>query len=160
MPPAANLFPALRPVYAFLPVSETLATAGLPSAAQFPLIRDAGFDTVINLAPSSDPRAHEDEDLLVEDCGMEYVSLPVRWQNPTAENVSRFFAEMDDRKHTERIFIHCMANMRVSAFLYLYRVLREGVPEPDARAFMHTIWMPNASWRTFLDERLGGGGLA
>ncbi len=135
-------------------MSETLATAGQPSAAQLALLRDAGYQTVINLATEDSVGALADEDLIVEKLGMNYVSIPVRWQNPTAADLQRFFVEMDARKTSEKLFVHCIANMRVSAFLYLYRVLREGMPEPDARAAMHVIWAPNATWRAFLDTNL------
>ncbi|MBC8137780.1 MAG: protein tyrosine phosphatase family protein [Fibrella sp.] len=153
MPPSATLFPALRPLYAFLPFSEQLGTAGQPTEAQFALVRDAGFETIVNLAPSNSTGALPDEDLIVEDLGLCYVSIPVRWQDPKATDLSRFFAVMDERKGREKLFVHCIANMRVSAFMYLYRSLREGIPEPEARADMHRIWTPNPLWQTFLDSQ-------
>ncbi|MBC8142280.1 MAG: protein tyrosine phosphatase family protein [Armatimonadetes bacterium] len=137
-------------MYAFFPFSQTLATAGQPTATQFALVRDAGFDTVINLAPEDSTGALADEDLIVENLGMNYVPVPVRWQNPTDADLHRFFAEMDERKQREKLFVHCIANMRVSAFMYLYRVSREGVAEPEARAAMHSIWTPNETWQAFL----------
>jgi hypothetical protein len=36
----------------------------------------------------------------------------------------------------------------------LYRVLRQGVPLEEARALMHQIWTPNATWQAFIDETL------
>lgn len=36
-----------------------------------------------------------------------------------------FFAAMD-RHRGERVWVHCAANMRVSVFLGLYRVIRQG----------------------------------
>ena len=157
MPPPATLFPSLSPIYAFLPFSEQLATAGQPTEYHFALVRYAGFETIINLAPSDSTGALPDEDLIVEGLGLNYVPVPVRWQDPKITDLHRFFAIMDARKDREKLFVHCIANMRVSAFLYLYRVLREGVPEPDARAEMHRIWKPNALWQTFLDDQLTDG---
>lgn len=144
-------FYTLRPIADFWPMSETFATAGQPTAAQFALVREAGYRTVINLAPENSTGALADEDLIVENLGMNYVPIPVRWQNPTDADLQRFFAEMDARKESEKLFVHCIANLRVSAFLYLYRVLREGRAEPRARADLHTIWTPNETWQAFLD---------
>ena len=56
-------------------------------------------------------------------------------------DVEIFFDVMqanDDRK----VFVHCFANMRASAFVYLYRTLVAGVPEEEARGTMHEVWDP------------------
>jgi hypothetical protein len=40
--------------------------------------------------------------------------------------------------------------MRVSAFMYLYRQLYEGVSETVARQDLHQIWQPNPTWQAFM----------
>ena len=149
-------FPALSPIADFVPVSETLATAGQPTTEQFALVRDAGFDTVINLATADSTGALPEEDIVVEELGMTYVSIPVRWLEPRRADLDRFFAEMDARKERERLFVHCAANKRVSAFLYLYSVLREDADEAAARAEMLNVWTPNERWQAFIEDTLGG----
>jgi hypothetical protein len=59
-----------------------------------------------------------------------------------------------DANQDKKCFVHCIANARVSAFVMLYRVLRQGVPLEEARALMHQIWTPNATWQAFIDETL------
>ena len=54
-------------------------------------------------------------------------------------------------------FVHCIANMRLSAFVMLYRVLRPGVPLDEARATMAQIWEPNPIWHQFIQEALAQG---
>jgi hypothetical protein len=44
--------------------------------------------------------------------------------------------------------------MRVSAFVMLYRVLRQGVPLDAARTTMARIWEPNPVWHQFIQEAL------
>jgi hypothetical protein len=44
--------------------------------------------------------------------------------------------------------------MRVSAFLGLYRMLRQGLPEERAFALMREIWEPNAVWSSFIASQL------
>ena len=56
-----------------------------------------------------------------------------------------------------KVFVHCFANMRASAFVYLYRTLEEGVPEPEARATMNEVWDPDEvqQWANLI-ERVRG----
>lgn len=150
---AAHLFPTLHGIANFVPVSIRLATAGQPTAEEFIKVRYAGFESVINLAWHSSPEGLADQDLLLEDLGIEYVPIPVRWQEPTRENLNTFFDAMDERRSL-RLFVHCIANKRVSAFLYLYRVLRLGVSEPGARTEMLRVWTPNEIWQPFIDSAL------
>jgi hypothetical protein len=55
-------------------------------------------------------------------------------------------------KENEKIFIHCVLNMRVSIFVYLYRVhfLHEAheVAYPDVLK----IWEPDQIWQSFMKE--------
>ena len=39
-------------------------------------------------------------------------------------------------------YSHCFANMRASAFVYLYRTLVEGDAEATALATMNEVWDP------------------
>jgi len=53
-----------------------------------------------------------------------------------------------------RLFHHCAANMRVSTFLALYRILALGWPRAAALAEMAAIWQPNAQWQAFIEQQL------
>jgi protein tyrosine phosphatase (PTP) superfamily phosphohydrolase (DUF442 family) len=149
-----NFYPQLSAIKNYFEVNTRLITSGMPTAEQITLIRDAGFDTVINLAMPDQAGALPDEDLIVEEAGMKYVSLPVRWQEPKQSDLEQFFTIVDRERAEGRLFIHCSANYRVSAFMYLYRVLREGWDEPAARADMLTVWTPNEWWQAFIDAQL------
>ena len=84
---------------------------------------------------------------------MEYVHIPVRFDAPGEKELLAFFAAME--KHAGRkIWLHCAANKRVSAFLGLYRVVRQGWLERDAFALMHDMWEPDAVWAAFIAEAL------
>ncbi len=143
---------ALADIRAFKQISDRIATSGQPAAAQFADIAAAGYETVINLVPP-EQRLLPDEADIVRGLGMEYVNVPVVWTAPTREDLGRFFAEMDAR--AERlVFVHCAANMRVSAFVYLYRVLRRGEDPDDAEQDLLDIWNPQDTWRAFIDGAL------
>lgn len=101
-----------------------LLSSGLPNEQQFSLLKQAGVDVVINLMPDSSKDAHPDEGKLVTQAGMDYVYIPVDWQNPKVEDVEAFFAAMDQHKGKD-VLVHCLANYRASAFAYLYQ-LKQG----------------------------------
>jgi hypothetical protein len=61
----------------------------------------------------------------------------------------------DDRA----VFVHCAANMRVSAFLFLYHVLFKNVPASEAERDLHAIWQPDAVWTRFIQEQIENHGL-
>jgi len=63
---------------------------------------------------------------------------------------------MDVMKANEdrSVFVHCFANMRASAFVYLYRTLRLGELDEVARADMAKIWDPasQTQWQMFIED--------
>lgn len=145
---------ALEEIYNYRPVDDRLATSGQPTEAQLALIAEAGYTTVINLALHDDPRySLEDEAGSVAELGMTYVYIPVQWGGPTQEKLQAFFDGMDLHRG-EKVWIHCAANMRVSAFLGLYRVLREGWDRSRAFELMHSLFEPNPVWSRFIEDAL------
>jgi protein tyrosine phosphatase (PTP) superfamily phosphohydrolase (DUF442 family) len=88
--------------------------------------------------------------------GMTYVNIPVSWPEPSLEHLQQFFEVMranQDRK----VFVHCFANMRVSAFTYLYRTLELKDADAAARSDLLKIWDPFTNeqfpqWRAFLES--------
>ncbi len=143
---------SIEAIYQFLRLSDRIGTAGQPTAEQFTAIKDAGYQVVINLLPSTREMLPNEQEL-VGSLGMEYVSIPVVWEAPTREDLERFFAAMEAHGQ-EKVFVHCAANKRVSAFLYLYRVLREQTPGEAAQADLNRIWVPNPIWQRFIAANL------
>ena len=79
--------------------------------------------------------------------------IPVVWEVPKDSDLDQFFEVMD--LHRERkIFVHCVVNWRVSSFVYLHRVIRQGIPMEVAGQSLHKIWMPDPVWRRFIDRSL------
>lgn len=143
----------LSDIFHFQATTEKLGTAGQPTAEQFDAVKAAGYEVVINLAMGNTPRDLANEPQLMSELGFDYVHIPVVFDQPTAANLDRFFDAMDAHQD-KKCFVHCIANARVSAFVMLYRVLRQGVPLEEARALMQQIWTPNETWQTFIDETL------
>jgi protein tyrosine phosphatase (PTP) superfamily phosphohydrolase (DUF442 family) len=141
-------------IYQYRQATPDLATSGQPREEQIADIAAAGYDVVINLALHNDPRySLKDEAASVGDFGLEYVHIPVQFDAPTEADLAKFFEAMDTYKG-RRVWLHCAANMRVTAFLGLYRRLREGWPEDRAFELMDDIWEPDAVWSAFIRTQL------
>lgn len=137
----------------FLAVSDELGTAGQPAPEQFANIRAAGYEAVINLAMPNSTNALPNEAELVREQGLEYVHIPVVWEAPTLADLARFLAVMDGYQG-RKVLVHCALNMRVSCFVLLYRVVRQGVPLEEATEMMHRIWQPEEVWQAFIERAL------
>jgi protein tyrosine phosphatase (PTP) superfamily phosphohydrolase (DUF442 family) len=103
----------LSNIYNMLSIAENLGTSGQPTSAQLAAIKAAGYEVVINLATGTTPRDLPNEVDVVAAQGMEYIHIPVVWDNPTEADLVRFFEVMDATQDKKR-FVHCIANMPVS----------------------------------------------
>ena len=71
----------------------------------------------------------------------------------TIEQLEQFCIAL--RTHEGRpCWVHCAKNMRVSAFLYIYRSIFLNEPEEIASDPMVEIWEPNPIWRAFIDDAM------
>jgi len=148
-----NLSADLAKIYNFRSIGETLGTAGQPAADQFEMIRDAGFEAVINLALPTSDNALATEGSVVTSLGLPYFHIPVDFKAPAGRDF-QLFCRLLDAHGSRPVFVHCAANMRVSAFVFLHRVLHQHVPIPDAQVDLHAIWQPDEKWTRFIQERL------
>ena len=139
----------------FLAIDDSLATSGQPGPEQLRDMANLGFNTVVNLALPTSDNALANEGAIVTGLGMNYVHIPVVWEDPRAEQFDVFSAVMNSHK-SGKIWVHCALNMRVSVFVYLYRRLHLNVPEPVAEQTLHEIWQPNSVWNDFI-ERIKSG---
>ena len=142
-------------IYNFRALGENLGTAGQPNESQLHAVCEAGFEAVINLALPTSDNALAHEGSVVTGLGMSYVHIPVDFKAPTSEDFHAFCRVMDAFEG-RRVFVHCAANMRVSAFLFLYRVLYQGVPPAEAERDLHAIWPPDEVWGCFIHNQLAG----
>ena len=141
----------LAEIYHYEKLTDWLGTSGQPNAQQFASIADAGYGAVVNLAMADSDRAIPQEGNIVAGLGMTYVHLPVRFEAPSIENLRSFFGIMDALS-SERVWVHCVVNARVSAFAYQYLRLRRGFEERAARTKLLDRWEPEMDdvWQKFL----------
>jgi len=151
---------AISDIHNYRQAAPDIATSGQPREDQLAAIAAAGYEVVINLALHDDPRySLKDEASSVQALGIEYVHIPVQFGAPTTRDLSLFFDAMDHSKG-RRVWIHCAANMRVTAFLGLYWQLREGWPEERAFSLMRGVWQPNDVWSSFIAAQVANASAA
>lgn len=142
----------LTSIFNYLPISESITTSGQPNEKQFLAIKNAGFQVVINLAPHYVENALPAERQLVESLGLEYVHIPVDFKQPTEQDFQEFCAAMAAHQG-QPIFIHCAANMRVSAFIYRYRTEQLKMATAEAKKDLAKIWQPFGVWAEFIERK-------
>ena len=131
-------------------LDERLTTSGQPTEAQLAAIAALGVECVVNLGLHSHPKALVDEAASVAALGMDYIHQPVEFQNPTPGDLARFCDAMDVLAG-RTIHVHCIANWRVSAFLYRWRIDRLGWDEARARVDLNAIWTPEGPWAAIVE---------
>jgi protein tyrosine phosphatase (PTP) superfamily phosphohydrolase (DUF442 family) len=145
----------LEDIYNFLALPENIFTGGMPTREQIADASQRGVELVINLAPHEVSNALPGETELVTSLGMQYINIPVIWTTPTRDGLDRFMDVMDQNKD-KKILVHCQANFRATAFMALYRILRQGWNPDEAMEGMHKIWDTEdyPIWKMFIEENL------
>jgi RimJ/RimL family protein N-acetyltransferase/protein tyrosine phosphatase (PTP) superfamily phosphohydrolase (DUF442 family) len=135
------------------PVFDDLWTSGQLSVGDIQRLPELGVAAVVNLALPTASNALPGEAELITRLGIPYVQIPIPWEQPEQHHLQQFFGVLDAFTG-QRVWVHCAMNYRVSAFIYLYRRLRRGEADADARNPMDTIWTPNAVWQAFIEQAL------
>jgi protein tyrosine phosphatase (PTP) superfamily phosphohydrolase (DUF442 family) len=134
-------------------VFEWLWSSGQLSQSDIAALPGLGIEAVINLALPTSSNALPGEAELITSQGIAYIQIPVVWEKPQLYQLKQFFGALDafdDRK----VWVHCAKNMRVSAFIYLYRRISLGEADETAVHPMREVWLPNATWQAFIDDAL------
>ena len=132
-------------------LDDRTTTSGQPSEQQLAALAALGVTHVVNLGLHSHEKALPDEAASVVALGMTYVHLPVAFDDPTSDDFDRFTATMQELEG-RTIHVHCIANLRVSAFLYRHARNVAGQSEADARATMESVWRPGGVWAAFVGD--------
>jgi protein tyrosine phosphatase (PTP) superfamily phosphohydrolase (DUF442 family) len=141
----------LDEIISYVEWEPLLSSSGQPTLEQLEAVVQAEFEVVVNLLPEE--RVLEGEPDLLLSKGVEYVSIPVVWDSPQRHDIEQFFVTLTALK-SRKVFVHCAANMRATAFMYLYYVLEEGRDEAEVRAVMNRVWEPNSVWQQFIEQVL------
>jgi protein tyrosine phosphatase (PTP) superfamily phosphohydrolase (DUF442 family) len=139
-------------------VFDWLWSSGQLSEDDIVCLPALGIEAVINLALPTSSNALSGEAELITSLGIAYVQIPVVWEQPALHQLDQFFGALK-LFEGRRVWVHCAKNMRVSAFIYLYRRLVLGEDIEDASFPMREVWMPNETWQIFIQRALASKGL-
>lgn len=133
----------------YIKINELISTAGQPTLEQFKTIQENDFDVVINLALCSSTNAIENEDKIVSELGMTYIHIPVDFENPKLSDVKQFLNILQSLG-SNKVFVHCAMNYRVTAFMYIFHKYILKTPFDNIDLSMFEEWGPNEIWQSII----------
>lgn len=134
-------------------VFDWLWTSGQLSEKDIACLPALGIEAVINLAFPTASNALLGEAEFITRQGIAYIHIPVVWERPQLHQLEQFFGTLKAFEG-RNVWVHCAKNMRVSAFIYLYRRLYLAESEEVAVHPMQEVWAPNETWQAFISSAL------
>lgn len=133
----------------YIKINEFISTSGQLKIEEMEVIEKEGFEVVINLALNSSSNAIENEDEIVTNLNMTYIHIPVDFENPKLSDLKLFLTILQSLE-SNKVWIHCSKNYRVSAFMYVYHkyVLHTLFEQIDLSIFED--WQPNLAWQELM----------
>ena len=134
-------------------VTDDISSSGQPTVEQFDEISSGGFDVVINLAMPDHENSIANEGSIVTSLGMTYIHIPVPFDSPDEEHFATFSGYMD-ALNDKRVWVHCIVNARVSAFLFRYLQDSRSFTAAEATTPILAQWLPNMDkvWKAFISH--------
>jgi len=138
-------------IYNWRRLDDRVTTSGQPTEEQLLELQQIGIQHVINLGLHTHEKALPDEACTLANFGMSYIHIPVEFDRPTGADFA-LFCDALEKIGEKPVHIHCIANMRVTAFLYRY--LRDviGRDDEEARKLMDSVWQPGGVWAVFIGD--------
>ena len=137
------------PVMNYHRIDQRLVTGGHFVDDGLAALKAEGVTVVIDLRDK--PPGGQQAKLAHE--GIEWISVPVEWENPEPADFERFREAMQAHQE-DHVLVQCSANYRASAMTYLYRVVVEQVDENAAAQDLHAVWTPSdesQKWSEYID---------
>ena len=143
----------MKNILNYIKINELISTSGQPKIEEFDLIKDEGFEVVINLALCNASNAIENEDKVVTNLGMSYFHIPVDFENPKASDLKLFINVMQSLG-ANKVWVHCAKNYRVSAFMYVYHKYILHTPFEQIDLSIFDMWQPSSVWQELMKVQL------
>ena len=112
-----------------------------------------GYEIVLNLAVAHSVGKIEHEDDIVTSLGMNYIHIPVEFLEPTTKNLKDFI-EILSSLSNKKVWVHCIMNYRVSAFMYVYHKYILNTPFDNIDMKVFEEWSPDESWQKIMKTPL------
>ena len=128
-------------------VDATVACAGATPPEAMAVLRERGFNAVINFRTAGENGATVDAgQAAAEAAGLNYIHIPFR--QPTPEVVESFLAAVAEPAN-QPVYIHCGSANRVGAMWLIKRVKQDGYTIEDAVAEAEAIGLRSAALKEF-----------
>ena len=128
-------------------VDATVACAGATPPEAMAVLRERGFNAVINFRTAGENGATIDAgQAAAEAAGLNYIHIPFR--QPTPEVVESFLAAVAEPAN-QPVYIHCGSANRVGAMWLIKRVKQDGYSIEDATAEAEAIGLRSPALREF-----------
>tara|TARA_B100000579_G_scaffold344219_1_gene296628 strand:- start:1786 stop:2277 length:492 start_codon:yes stop_codon:yes gene_type:complete len=138
-------------IYNYYKVPGLYETSGQPTSSQLKLLVKKGYEVIINLAQDSIVgKVAFNQESILEESNIRYIHIPVDFDNPKESDFEKFVSIIKKYKN-KKLFVHCAANMRVSAFTYRYRRDILNLKHDEIIKDLEKIWKPNKVWKSFLN---------
>lgn len=124
-------------------IDAQTTTSGWLAQGDIETLARLGVRHVINLAVGGQPGFLENEAELLAAHGIAYTHVPVPFNAPDEQHYTAFCQAFDQGPRP--VHVHCIMNLRVSAFLFRYHREHGGMDEAQARALMQRQWDPKTS---------------
>jgi len=141
-------------IYNWRRLDSRVTTSGQPTEAQLEELQKLGIRYVINLGLHTHEKALPDEAVSLRRLGLSYIHIPVEFDQPTEDDFARFCDAMA-MTGDKPVHVHCIANMRVSAFFYRWQREVRGLDAGQARKLMDSVWQPGGAWAEFIGDEAG-----
>jgi uncharacterized protein (TIGR01244 family) len=118
-------------------LTPTIATSGAINEGGVQLLKEEGFQSVLDLRTREEGTAEEAEKVTA--AGMSYSNIPLGKASPTAAEIEQF-AENIENPERGPLLIHCASANRVGTIWAMYRV-HQGIPLEEALLEGRTVGM-------------------
>ncbi len=130
-------------------ISDLVGTGGAVDVDGIKDLADQGYQVFVDLRTEYD----EDEAKTAEAANIRYISVPTSSEEPESASLDRLFQVMRENEG-QKILVHCAANHRASAMVYLYRVIVEDTDKDEAMRDVTAVWKPNKTWEKFMKSSM------
>ena len=133
----------------YIKINELISTSGQPNIDELKHIANEGFEVIINLGLQTSSNVLEDENKIVADLNMTYINIPVDFENPKLSDLKLFLTILQSLE-SNKVWIHCSKNYRVSAFMYVYHKYVLHTPFEQIDLSIFEDWQPNLAWQELM----------
>lgn len=145
------VMPKVSRILNHVQVDGRIATSGALSEQAVADIAQAQYRRIIDLLPADNRFALAGERAIVEGHGLSYQHIPIDFGAPKRADFDAFVRAMHSAAD-DKVWVHCAANFRVTAFMALYGRHHLGWSTERARDLIAEVWQPDATWQAFLDQ--------